>query len=158
EAALAAVDILHGALVHRALPGADRPDDAEALRAAQHLALDEQALLAVGVHDEPRRAVTVGRVDVLVPDVHRLEHMSIGVDDVVRARHGSLPSTARIARATQHDEVLVRQEPVLGDQAQAGAPGVAQEPRAGDAAPGRRPALRLLVPVDVDDPGTTSEH
>src|SRR5205814_53742 len=33
EAALAAVDTLHGALVHRALPGADRPDDAEALRA-----------------------------------------------------------------------------------------------------------------------------
>src|SRR5439155_27306718 len=52
-------------------------------------------------------------------------------------------STSGSARAAQHEEVLVWQKAVLGDQAQPGAPGVAQEPNAGNAAPGRRPPLRL---------------
>ena len=75
----------------RARRDADGPDDAEALLAAQHLLLDEQPLLAVGVDDDARGALAVGGIDVLVPDVHRLEHVSIGVDDVVRAGHGVTP-------------------------------------------------------------------
>ena len=45
-------------VARRTLPsrGADAADDAQALRAAEHLALDEQPLPAVGVDDHPRRA------------------------------------------------------------------------------------------------------
>ena len=85
------VDVLHGDVGHRALPGADGPDDAEALRAAQHLALHAQALLAVRVDEEARRALAVGGVDVLLPQVERLEHVPIGVDDVIGASHDASP-------------------------------------------------------------------
>src|SRR4029450_2847800 len=49
-----------------------------------------EPLLAVGVHDDARSALAVGGIDVLVPDVHRLQHMSVGVDHVVGACHGNL--------------------------------------------------------------------
>jgi hypothetical protein len=90
EAALAAVDVLHGLLGHLVIAGADGPDDPEAFLAPQHLLADLEPLLAVGVHDDARSALAVGGIDVLVPDVHRLQHMSVGVDHVVGACHGSL--------------------------------------------------------------------
>src|SRR5206468_9240973 len=91
EASLPALDVLHSAVVHRALPGSDPADETEALRAPQDLALDEQPFLAVGVDDHPRRAGAVCGIDVLVPDVDRLEDVSVGVDDVVGARHDQSP-------------------------------------------------------------------
>src|SRR2546426_4641738 len=94
ETAPAALDILHGALVDHALPGPDGADDAEALRAAEDLALYEQAFLAVGVDDDPGRAIPEARVDVLVPQVHGLEDVTVGVDDLVGTRHGWPPSGA----------------------------------------------------------------
>jgi len=60
-------------------------------RRRRHILLDAQPLLAVGIDDHPRRAVAVGGIDVLVPDVDRLEYVSIGVDDVVPARHAQSP-------------------------------------------------------------------
>ena len=71
-----------------ALPGADRAGAAEpGLGAAEHLLLDDQALLAVGVLDQPGRPVAEVRVDVTVPEVERLEHMTVGIDNVVGAAH-----------------------------------------------------------------------
>src|SRR3989454_3985856 len=75
---------------------------------------------------------------------------------IARAHRAWLTSGS--ARAAQHEEVLVWQKAVLGDQAQPGAPGVAQEPNPGNTAPGRRPPLRLLGPVDVDDAGIAGER
>src|SRR5947208_16518994 len=54
--------------------------------------------LAVGVDDHPRRALAIGGVDVLLPDVDRLEDVSVGVDDVVRARHGLSPPVPAVRR------------------------------------------------------------
>src|SRR5207302_1782367 len=116
EAALAALDVLHGGVGHRTLPGSDGPDEAEALRTAQHLALHAQALLAVGIHEEPGRAVAVRRVDVRVPQVHRLEHVPIGVDDVVRATHGSSPfdlSEVRPAQSKRTPPSTLKDWPVI---------------------------------------------
>jgi hypothetical protein len=90
EAARAPVHVLHGGLGHPALAGADGADHVEALLAPEHLPLDEQAFLAVGVDDHPGGALAVGGIDVLVPDVHRFEHVAVGVDDVVGASHGDL--------------------------------------------------------------------
>ena len=85
EPAGAPFHVLHrGFGGHLTLPGPDGADDAEALLAAQDLSLDEEALLAVGVDDDPGRPLAKARVDVLVPDVHRFEHVAVGVDDVVR--------------------------------------------------------------------------
>src|SRR2546426_4492003 len=83
----------------------------------------------------------------------RVQHLQEPLDRAHRAW-----STSGSARSAQHEEVLVWQKAVLGDQAQPGAPGVAQEPNAGNAAPGRRPPLRLLGPVDVDDAGIAGER
>jgi hypothetical protein len=94
EAALAAVAVLHR-LLGLLFAGADRADDVHAFLAAQHLPLDEETFLAVRVHDHPRGAVSVARVDVLVPHVQRLEHVPISVDDVVRASHGKPPLSIR---------------------------------------------------------------
>ncbi len=94
EAAAPAIDVFHLALFHCALAGPDRADDAEALRAAEDLALYEQAFLAVGVDDDPGRAIAEARVDVLVPQVHGLEDVTVGVDDLVGTRHGWPPSGA----------------------------------------------------------------
>jgi len=91
EAALAPVDVLHGLLRHLVVARADGPDHPEALLAAQHLLAHAQALLAVGVHDDLGSALAEGGIDVLVPDVHRLQHMSIGVDHVVGAGHVKAP-------------------------------------------------------------------
>src|SRR5262245_43619330 len=94
EAAAPAIDVFHGALIDRALPGPDGADHAEALGAAEDLALDEQAFLAVGVDDDPRRPVAEARVDVLVPQVYGLEDVTVGVDDLVGTRHAWPPSGA----------------------------------------------------------------
>ena len=73
-------------------PTADRAGAAETgLGAAEDLLLDDQALLAVGVLDQPRRPVAESRVDVMVPQIERLEHMAIGIDDVIGATHQRFP-------------------------------------------------------------------
>src|SRR5436309_1319406 len=91
EAALAPIDVLHRLVFDLALPRADRADHAEALLAAEHLTLDVQALLAIRVAHDPRRAIAELGIDVLVPDVDGLEHVTVGVDDVVGSRHGGPP-------------------------------------------------------------------
>src|SRR5262249_26783089 len=99
-AALPALDVFHGDVIDRALTGADPADEAEALGTSQNLALDEQSLLAVGVDDHPRLAFAVLGIDVLVPDIDRLEDVSVRVDDVVRARHGRPPFGLRGLRGS----------------------------------------------------------
>ena len=89
EPAGLAVPVLHRVGGDDALPGADRAGAAEpGLGAAEDLLLDDEALLAVGVLDQPRRPVAEPRVHVMVPQIERLEHMAIGIDDIVGARHG----------------------------------------------------------------------
>jgi hypothetical protein len=100
EAARAPFHVLHGDVVDSALAGADAADEAEPFRAAEDLALDEQTLLAVGVDDHLRRALAIGRIDVLLPDVDRLEDVTVGVDDVVRARHEKPPWLRKTIRSS----------------------------------------------------------
>jgi hypothetical protein len=99
EAALAPLGIFQGAGLDDSLPGADRPQAADPPRIAQQLALDAEAFLAVVVDDEPRPALAEFGIDLLVPQVERLEDVTVRVDYVVRARHRqSLPKAIEPVR------------------------------------------------------------
>src|SRR5205814_2618659 len=54
--------------------------------------LDLEALLAVVADDQARGTLAVRRLHVAVPDVDRLEDVTVRVDDLVRACHGSPPA------------------------------------------------------------------
>ena len=91
EPARLAVLILHR-VVDDTLPGADRADPADAaLAVADRVLLDDEPLFAVLLLDDPRRPVAERRVDVFVPEVQRLEDVTVGVDDVVSATHNPAP-------------------------------------------------------------------
>src|SRR5437763_1971267 len=80
--------VSHLVVLNDALPRPDAPDRADAaLLAAQHLLLHDEALLAVSLLDDARRPVAEFRVDVMIPQVERLEDVAIGIDDVVGAGH-----------------------------------------------------------------------
>src|SRR5881628_1822058 len=87
EPAPAPLGIFEGAGLDDALPGADGPQAADPPRIAQQLTLDAEALLAVVVDDKPRPPLAEFGIDVLVPQVERLEDVTVRVDYVVRARH-----------------------------------------------------------------------
>src|SRR5256714_6651532 len=96
KAALAAFLVLHripgAATLARAAPaGAAEPG----LRAAEDLLLDDEALLAVLVLDQPRRPVAEAGLHVIVPQIERLEHMPVGIDDIVGATHQRVPPESR---------------------------------------------------------------
>jgi hypothetical protein len=75
-----------------ALPRADTADAAEAsLRIAERALLNDQPALAVVVLDEARRPITVLRVGVFVPQVERLQDVTVGVNDVISATHNPAP-------------------------------------------------------------------
>ena len=73
------------------LPGANGADETEAGRPAQHLTFQPQALFAVGVNKQLRGALAVGGLHILVPQIERLQHMSIRVNDTIAASHGGFP-------------------------------------------------------------------
>ena len=84
EPARLAVLVVHRVGLDDALPGADRADPADAeLAIADRVLLHDQPLLAVLALDDPRRPVAKCRVDVFVPQIERLEDMTVGIDDVV---------------------------------------------------------------------------
>ena len=49
--------------------------------------LDDEPLLAVLALDDARRPVAEFRVDVFVPQIERLEDMTVGIDDIVLVAH-----------------------------------------------------------------------
>src|SRR5436305_7474373 len=94
-----AVPVLHRVGRDDALPGADRPCPAEpGLSAAEDLLLDDEALLAVGVLDQPRRPVAEVWVHVMVPQIERLQHMPVGIDNVVGTGHRKFPPISSAVR------------------------------------------------------------
>src|SRR5262249_29776801 len=99
EAAGATLNVLRRDVRHDALPRADRADEAEPLRAAEDLVFDQQPLLAVGVDDETGRSLAKRGVDVLVPEIERLQYVTVGVDDVVRTTHGWPPQAGDVLRS-----------------------------------------------------------
>ena len=54
---------------------------------ADHVLLDDEALLAIVAFHDPRRAVPELGVDVPVPQIKRLKDVTVGVDNVVSAGH-----------------------------------------------------------------------
>src|SRR5438477_539419 len=80
ETALAAFLVLHRIAGDDALARADPAGAAEpGLGAAEDLLLDDEALLAVLVFDQPRRPVAEAGLHVIVPQIERLEHMPVGI-------------------------------------------------------------------------------
>ena len=57
------------------------------LTVADRVLLDDEALFAVLHLLDTRRPIAKLRVDVVVPQVERLEDMTVGIDDVVGATH-----------------------------------------------------------------------
>src|ERR671925_1180801 len=82
EAALAPFGIFQGVGLDDALPGADGTQAADAPRVAEQLAFDAQALLSVLVDHEPRPALAEFGIDIPVPEIERLEDVTVRVDDV----------------------------------------------------------------------------
>src|SRR5262245_5399990 len=76
--------------------------------------LDQQALLAVLVDVEPQRAVAMSRVNVLLPEVEGVEHVSVGVDDVVRGTHDWPLAGLAIGAGRRGGMKRLRPRPVLG--------------------------------------------
>src|SRR5215472_2183067 len=83
--------VSEGVGLDRALPDADRAEAADPARIAQHFALDREALLAILIDGEPRPALVECGINVFVPEVEWLQDMTVGIDDVVGARHGPSP-------------------------------------------------------------------
>ncbi len=91
EAALAPLLVLHGIVHHGAITRANTADGTQTLLAAEQLLADLQALLAVLVANELRRLIAEFWVHVVFPERQRLQNVSVGIDDVVRAVHDSSP-------------------------------------------------------------------
>src|SRR6185369_14765391 len=86
--AWAALIVFHLRRLDRALPGADPADAAHPLLAAEELPLDVELFLAgLRIDDKTRRAVAILGIHVFVPEIERLQDVTIGVDDVVDAAH-----------------------------------------------------------------------
>ena len=76
EAAWFAVLVGHRIGLDHALAGADCADPADAaLAVADRLLLDNEALLAVFSFHYSRRPVAKSRVDVIIPEIERLENV-----------------------------------------------------------------------------------
>ena len=102
EPARLAFLVFHGIGSNDTLSGANRADPANAdPPVADLVLLDDEALLATVVLDDPRRPVTEFRVDVVVPKVERLEDVAIGIDDVIGARSSAFPPSGN-SRLTQY--------------------------------------------------------
>ena len=71
-----------------ALARADPADPADADAAiADHVLLDDKALLPVVPFDDARRAIAEFWVDVFVPEIEGLENVAVRIDNVVSACH-----------------------------------------------------------------------
>src|SRR5262249_7699559 len=91
EAAWFAVLVGHCIGLDHALAGTDCTDPADApLAVADCVLLDNEALFAVFALHYSRRPVAKSRVDVVVPEIERLENVAVGIDDVISASHSSL--------------------------------------------------------------------
>src|SRR5262249_57485502 len=75
-----------------ALADADRAKAADPPRIAQQFAFDGEALLAVLIDDKPRPALAELGIDVLVPEIERLQNMAVGIDNIVGQSHRLPPS------------------------------------------------------------------
>src|SRR5437667_422939 len=91
EAALLALLVCHRVVADHTVAGANGPQRAKTSAPAKRPAVNAQTLLAVGVDKQARRPVTERRVDVLFPEIQRLEDVPVGIDDVVSATHDSTP-------------------------------------------------------------------
>jgi len=72
---------------HDPVARADRAQRPQTLLAAEGLAVDLEALLAVGVGEALRPPVAEGRIDVMLPQIDRFEHVPVGVDDIIGLAH-----------------------------------------------------------------------
>ena len=92
EAALFAFAVGHRVVANDPVTGTDRAERSEALAPSKRHAIDAQALLAVLVDKQARRAIAKRRIDVVLPQIQRLEDMPVSIDDVVSATHTQLLS------------------------------------------------------------------
>ena len=92
EAALAAFVVFH--LDGRPLmvfPGADAAAQPQSLiSAGEHPPFEDHVLVAALVDMASGRAITKRRIDVILPQVQRLQHMAVRIDNVIGAAHSNL--------------------------------------------------------------------
>ena len=91
EPALLPFGVFQGIGLDRALPHTDRAEAADPPRIAQHFALDGEALLAVLVDGKPRPALAELGIDVVLPEIERLQDVAVGIDRVVGESHDPSP-------------------------------------------------------------------
>ena len=91
EASLAAFIVCHRIVAHDTVTGADRAECAKSPAAAKFFAIDAQTLFAVFVNKQARRPITERPIDVVLPQIERLEDVAVGIDDIVRTTHNPPP-------------------------------------------------------------------
>ena len=78
------------------LAGSNPADPSDADPAvADHVLLDDEALLPVVAFDDARGPIAEFRIDVFVPEIERLENVTVRIDNVVSACHWR-PSEAQV--------------------------------------------------------------
>src|ERR1700751_1707519 len=92
EATLAALVVGHCIVANYPITRADRAECAKPPASAKRLAIDAQAFLAVLVDEEARCAIPKRRIDIILPEVDRLEDVAVGIDGMVSRIHNQLLS------------------------------------------------------------------
>ena len=87
ESALLAFPVCHRVVADHTVTGADRAERAKTSASAKSPAVDAQTLLAVVVDKQARCPVTKARIDVVLPQIQRLQDVAVGIDDIVGATH-----------------------------------------------------------------------
>src|SRR6266853_3691049 len=105
EPALPSLAVLQRVIAHDAVAGANRADRPEALLAAKRLAVDAQALLAVLIDEASRRPVTERRIDVVLPQIERLENVTVCVNHIVCQTHHPTPLGPRLLSSLNSAQV-----------------------------------------------------
>ncbi len=91
EAAFAALVVCHRIVADDPVASADCTECAKPPAPAKLLAIDAQPLLAVIVDEEARCAIPKRRIDIIHPQIERLEDVAVGIDDIVRTTHNPAP-------------------------------------------------------------------
>ena len=97
EAALLSFGIFEAVELDRTLPDANRAEAADPTGIAEQFAVDAEAFLAIVIDDEARPAFVEPGIHVLVPEIDRLEDVTVGIDGLIGAGHGRFPHQRRLS-------------------------------------------------------------
>ena len=91
EAALLSFGIFEVIELDRTLPDANRAEAADPTGVAEQLALHAETFFTVFIDHKARPAIVKHRIYVLVPQIERLEDVTVSIDGLIGVGHGRFP-------------------------------------------------------------------